>query len=308
MEENKKKNIKAGLITFAVHLLLFIILALLSISVAERDKRMDEDGVPVLLGMVEDAGGEDLSGLPSNEAENVDEETEESDAEDVPVAPISTPAPQPIPTPEPKPTPKPVITQNTEKSITAEEAKRKAEEEAAKKRAAEEATRKKAEEDARRKAEEAARKKAEEEARKKTEEEAKKKAAANSRVSGAFGNAGNKGSSGNTTGNGSQGSPNGNSNAGATTGTGGTGTSAKVGDRTVVYLAKPVYADSNSEGTVVVSIQVNPSGSVVSANVTSSTTSSVALKNAAIAAAKQSKFSEGAVNESGTITYRFKLQ
>lgn len=300
MEENKKKNIKAGLITFAVHLLLFIILALLSISVAERDKRMDEDGVPVLLGMVEDAGGEDLSGLPSNEAENVDEETEESDAEDVPVAPITTPAPQPIPTPEPKPTTKPVITQNTEKSITAEEAKRKAEEEAAKKRAAEEAARKKAEEDAR--------KKAEEEARKKAEEEAKKKAAANSRVSGAFGNAGNKGSSGNTTGNGSQGSPNGNSNAGATTGTGGTGTSAKVGDRTVVYLAKPVYADSNSEGTVVVSIQVNPSGSVVSANVTSSTTSSVALKNAAIAAAKQSKFSEGAVNESGTITYRFKLQ
>ena len=128
-------------------------------------------------------------------------------------------------------------------------------------------------------------------------------------MAGAFGS-GNKGNSGNTTGNGAQGSPNGNSNTGATTGTGGlgTGTSAKVGNRTVVYLAKPNYADPNSEGTVLVSIQVSASGSVISANVTSSTTSSAALKNAAIAAAKQSRFSEGDHTESGTITYRFKLR
>jgi TonB family protein len=88
----------------------------------------------------------------------------------------------------------------------------------------------------------------------------------------------------------------------------GTGTSAKVGNRTVVYLAKPNYADPNSEGTVLVSIQVSASGAVISANVTSSTTSSTALKNAAVAAAKQSRFSEGDRTESGTITYRFKLR
>jgi TonB family protein len=81
-----------------------------------------------------------------------------------------------------------------------------------------------------------------------------------------------------------------------------------VGNRTVVYLAKPNYADPNSEGTVLVSIQVSASGSVISASVTSSTTSSAALKNAAIAAAKQSRFSEGDRTENGTITYRFKLR
>ena len=80
-----------------------------------------------------------------------------------------------------------------------------------------------------------------------------------------------------------------------------------MGNRTVVYLAKPNYADPNSEGTVLVSIQVSASGAVISASVTNSTTSA-ALKNAAIAAAKQSRFSEGDRTESGTITYRFKLR
>ena len=87
----------------------------------------------------------------------------------------------------------------------------------------------------------------------------------------------------------------------------GTGTSAKVGSRLAVYLAKPSY-DSNSEGTVTVSIQVSASGAVISATVIRSTTSSATLKNAAVAAAKQSKFSEGDRTENGTITYRFKLQ
>ncbi|MDE5739653.1 MAG: energy transducer TonB, partial [Bacteroidaceae bacterium] len=102
----------------------------------------------------------------------------------------------------------------------------------------------------------------------------------------------------------------GNSNLGALTGVGGlgTGTSAQVGNRTALHLAKPDYADSNSEGTVLVAIQVSASGAVISASVTSSTTSSAALKNAALVAAKKSRFSEGDKTESGTITYRFKLR
>ena len=76
----------------------------------------------------------------------------------------------------------------------------------------------------------------------------------------------------------------------------------------MVYLAKPNYADPNSEGTVLVSIQVSASGAVISASVTNSTTSSAALKNAALAAAKHSRFSEGDKTESGTITYNFKLR
>ena len=129
-------------------------------------------------------------------------------------------------------------------------------------------------------------------------------------MSGAFGNNGNAGSSGNTSGTGSQGSRTGNSNVGGTTGTGGTGTassSAVVGNRTVRYLAKPSYSDQTSEGTVVVSITVDSSGKVVRANVQRATTTSTALRNSALDAARKSTFSAGSNNaESGTITYIFK--
>ena len=319
--KNKKDKIKAGAATVLVHLLLALLLAFLTLSVAEPDKQ-DEDGVPVLLGQVEDAAGEDLSGLPASDEDvpEMEESAEEPVEETTPEMPI----PEPAPVPEPKPEAEPLITQDTERSIAAqraaeeavrkkaaEEAAQRAAEEAARKKAAEEAARRAAEEAARKKAaEEAARRAAEEAARKKAAEEAAKRAAANNRVAGAFGSAGNKGSSGNSTGNGNQGSPDGNSNAGQVNGVGGLGTgpSAKVNNRTAVYLAKPQYADPNSEGTVLVSIQVSATGAVIKASVTSSTTSSAALKNAAVAAAKQSKFSEGESIENGTITYRFKLQ
>lgn len=302
--KNKKDKIKAGAATVLVHLLLALLLAFLTLSVAEPDKQ-DEDGVPVLLGQVEDAAGEDLSGLPASNEDvpEMEESAEEPVEETTPEMPI----PEPAPVPEPKPEAEPLITQDTERSIAAQRAA----EEATRKKAAEEAARRVAEEAARKKAaEEAAQRAAEEAARKKAAEEAAKRAAANNRVAGAFGSAGNKGSSGNTDGNGNQGSPGGNSNAGQVNGVGGLGTgpSAKVNNRTAVYLARPQYADPNSEGTVLVSIQVSATGAVIKASVTSSTTSSAALKNAAVAAAKQSKFSEGESIENGTITYRFKLQ
>ena len=302
--KNKKDKIKAAAATVLVHLLLALLLAFLTLSVAEPDKQ-DEDGVPVLLGQVEDAAGEDLSGLPASDEDvpEMEESAEEPVEETTPEMPI----PEPAPVPEPKPEAEPLITQDTERSIAAQRAA----EEAVRKKAAEEAAQRAAEEAARKKAaEEAARRAAEEAARKEAAEEAAKRAAANNRVAGAFGSAGNKGSSGNSTGNGNQGSPDGNSNAGQVNGVGGLGTgpSAKVNNRTAVYLAKPQYADPNSEGTVLVSIQVSATGAVIKASVTSSTTSSAALKNAAVAAAKQSKFSEGESIENGTITYRFKLQ
>ena len=68
-EDNKKKNLKAGLTTLLVHAALILLLAFLTLSVAQPDKDK-EDGVPVLLGMVEDAGGEDLGGLPAEATEN----------------------------------------------------------------------------------------------------------------------------------------------------------------------------------------------------------------------------------------------
>ena len=82
-----------------------------------------------------------------------------------------------------------------------------------------------------------------------------------------------------------------------------------MGARRVVFLATPAYADQTSEGTVPVSLIVNSAGRVTSASVQRATTTSAALRNAAIAAAKQSSFSAGENNaEAGTITYRFKLR
>ena len=297
---NKKDKLIALVAAIVFHALLLLLLAFLTIHKAKIDKER-EDGVPVLLGQVEDAAGEDMGGLPvdaGESEEDVDGAGEhEPEEESVPVAPVPHKS-QPkieehkpakredVAQPEKKSDAKPVITQDKEKSVTAEEA--------ARKKAAEEAARKKA-------AEEAARKKAAEEAA---------KAAVNNRVAGAFGSGGNKGDSGNTSGKGNQGSATGNSNVGSSTGQGGlgTGTTARVGNRTVVYLARPAYADSQSEGTVIVAIRVDAAGKVISASVTRSTTSSSALKSAAVAAAKQSKFSEGNAVESGTITYRFKLK
>ena len=324
---NKKDKLIALVAAIVFHALLLLLLAFLTIHKAKIDKER-EDGVPVLLGQVEDAAGEDMGGLPvdAGEAEeDVDGAGEhEPEVESVPVAPAPHKS-QPkieehkpakredVAQPKKKSDAKPVITQDKEKSVTAEEvARKKAAEDAARRKAAEETARKKAAEDAARRkaAEDAARKKAAEDAARKKAAEDAAKAAANNRVAGAFGSGGNKGDSGNTSGKGNQGSATGDSNVGSSTGHGGlgTGTTARVGNRTVVYLAKPAYADSQSEGTVIVAIRVDAAGKVISASVTRSTTSSSALKSAAVAAAKQSKFSEGNAVESGTITYRFKLK
>ena len=138
----KKDKVKAGVISLLVHVALVLLLAILTLSVAHPDKDK-EDGVPVLLGNVEDAGGEDLGGLPADASDTPDavdqpdaSETPE-EADPVPVAPPPAPA-KPTPAPKPQPAAKPLITQDQEKSIAAEEAKKKAAEEA-KKKAAEEA-------------------------------------------------------------------------------------------------------------------------------------------------------------------------
>ena len=294
-----------------VHVLLIGLLALLTLSQTQPDDRK-EDGVPVLLGMVEDAGGEDLGGLPaeSSPVPAAEEAPETPDnAEDVPLAPSP---PVPVSKPEPKPVAKPLITQEQERSIAAEEAKKKAAEEAKRKAAEEarlkaevEAKRKAAEEAARKQAaEEAAKKRAaEEEARKKAEADRKAAAAANNRVAGAFGN-GNKGSSGNTTGTGAQGSPTGNSNSGALTGVGGIGVSSKVGTRKALNLPPPILPPGIL-GNVRVAIKVNPEGKVVEATVVDCQFAD--LREPARKAALSSTFEKGTEVESGEIRYTVKL-
>lgn len=303
MTDNEKKHIRAGIISVLVHGVLLLLLALFTFSAIRQED--DEEGVPVLLGSVEDAGGEDLGGLPVESETDVPEGMSES----LPSEMVEVPVPA-----VPEPVEEPLVSQETERSIAAEEAKKKRAEEEARKKAAEEAKRKAEEEkqkkaeEAKRKAEEEARKRAEE-AKLKAEEETKKKAA-NNRVAGAFGNTDNKGNSGNTTGNGSQGSSTGNSNVGATNGTGGAGVSVQVGSRQLINpLAKPTYIDPRNEKVeIVVSIQVNIAGDVVSANILRSTTTSTEAINEALNIAKKAKFSTGTKAEYGTVTYRINVR
>ena len=75
-------------------------------------------------------------------------------------------------------------------------------------------------------------------------------------------------------------------------------------------LPKPVY-NVQEEGRVVVTVTVNPEGRVISANINRRTgTTSLALRNAALNAAKSAVFNRinGLNNQEGTITYYFKLK
>ena len=84
MNKDRKRRIISTLTTVTVHLLLLLILALVTLKLADSDQI--EDGVPVLLGNVEDAAGEDLDGLPNEESAEEQEmpeaepETSETDA------------------------------------------------------------------------------------------------------------------------------------------------------------------------------------------------------------------------------------
>ena len=279
-DNNKKDKLKAAVVTVVVHAVLVAFLAFLTLQVSEPEKDELEDGIPVMLGNVPDAGdAQEGNNMTPPEAENSSVEEQIPEEEH---------APEPVPE---KGTKEPLITQDKEPSVNLEEKKRQEEE--------------------RRRKEEAERKR-QEEARKRAEEERRKieaaAAAANKKVTGAFGKTGGTGR-GETSGEGVQGVSTGNSNSGAKSGVGGTGVNAVVGSRTPKFLQVPEYKDPTSEGTVVVAIVVNSRGVVTSATIKSSTTTSSLLRNAAIAAARRSTFSASDNNnESGTITYRFKLR
>lgn len=341
MTEDKKQHYIATAVTLIVHVALITLLYLTSLK-TDPKAQQDNEGIPVLLGDVTEAGGMEMNGFPQP-SDGTDQAGQAgTDNSDIPVAdediPASTKEESDTPpkdrTPQKAKDEKDRIVQKDEKSIAAEkarkaekikaeqeaEAKRKADAEEHAKAAAEAAAKRKAAEaeaaEARRKAaEEAAEKRrlAEEAAAKKRAEEKARAAAAAAvaanKMAGAFGKKdGKQGNSGYGNGNGSQGSPQGNANVGAVSGKGGIGTSAVVGDRTAVYLQKPSYDDLTAEGTIVVSIIVNSNGGVVSAVISNSTTTSPALRASALKAAQKSKFSSGSNNaESGRITYRFKL-
>lgn len=149
--------------------------------------------------------------------------------------------------------------------------------------------------------------------------EAEKKAAAEKaaaeaaakKIAGAFGKGTTMGSKGSgTTSKGIEGSPTGNGNVGKSTGVGGVGSWDLNGRSLNGSLPVPVY-NVQDEGRVVVTITVNPAGKVISTSINKRTnTVNAALRRAAEEAARKATFNtiSGVNNQTGTITYYFKLR
>jgi TonB family protein len=144
------------------------------------------------------------------------------------------------------------------------------------------------------------------------EERRRRENAINNRVAGAFGSGSDAAESQGdaTTGAGNQGNPFGNSESGLNEGIGGQG-SFNLNGRSIGSggLPRPDY-NVQEEGRIVISIVVDPRGDVISADIGRGTDiGNNALRQSAINAAKRAKFNSitGANNQSGTITYNYRL-
>ena len=149
-------------------------------------------------------------------------------------------------------------------------------------------------------------------AEKKAAEQKAAAEAAAKRIAGAFGKGTQTGSKGTgTAGTGIQGSPTGNSAEGQSSGVGGYG-SWDLNGRSLGSggLPRPIY-NVQEEGRVVVTITVNPAGQVIHTSINKRTnTANAALRKAAEDAARKATFNAvgGVNNQTGTITYYFKLK
>jgi TonB family protein len=149
-------------------------------------------------------------------------------------------------------------------------------------------------------------------AEKKAAEERAAAEAASKRIAGAFGKGTNLNSKGTgAAGDGLQGTPTGSSSDGKSEGVGGYGT-FDLNGRSLGPggLPMPVY-NVQDEGRVVVTITVNPAGQVVHTSINKRTnTANAALRKAAEDAARKARFNtvDGVNNQTGTITYYFKLK
>ena len=290
-----KKNKVTGLVgTIVLHVVLLLLLLLVAIS---KPKAQEEGGVPVMLGNMEMAQG------------NADPYTlTDVDILDEPQLPSELSAPEPVPTP---PVKTEMITQEDEPTVTVpkkETPKPKVKTETVKKETPKKDPVKPKEKTEAEKRAEAERLAAEKKA---AEERAAAEAAAK-RIAGAFGKGTQMGSKGTAdSGEGLQGSPTGNAAEGKSTGVGGYGT-FDLNGRSLGPggLPMPVY-NVQEEGRVVVTITVNPAGQVIHTSINKRTnTANAALRKAAEDAAKKARFNtvSGVNNQTGTITYYFKLK
>ncbi len=297
-----KKNKITGLVgTLVLHVILLILLFLIVIS---SPKEQEEGGVPVMLGQTELSQGNadpytltdvDILSEPEAPAPDV------SESEAIPEPPVKeeliTQAEEEtvaVPRKEPKKEvkqEKPVVRKETVKKETPkkEVVKPKEPTEAEKRAEAERIA-----------------------AEKKAAAERAAAEAASKKIAGAFGKGSKMGDKGTSdTGSGLQGSTTGNAADGKSTGVGGYGT-FDLNGRSLGEggLPMPVY-NVQDEGRVVVTITVNPAGQVISTSINKRTnTVNPALRKAAEEAARKARFNrvDGVNNQTGTITYYFKLK
>ena len=280
--------------TLVLHVVLLILLFLIAIS---KPESQEEGGVPVMLGNMEMAQG------------NADPYTlTDVDILDEPQLPTEVSVPEPVPTP---PVESEMITQEDEPTVAVP--KKETPKPAPKKEVVKKEKPKK--EPVKPKEKTEAEKRAEAErlaAEKKAAEERAAAEAAAKRIAGAFGKGTQMGSKGTgTSGEGIQGSPTGNAAEGQSTGVGGYGT-FDLNGRSLGPggLPRPIY-NVQEEGRVVVTITVNPAGQVIHTSINKRTnTANAALRKAAEDAARKARFNSvsGVNNQTGTITYYFKLK
>lgn len=275
MDDNKKAKIESGLLTAAIMALLLLMLWYVSV---EAPRETEEEGVEVAFGDNENGGGAEPEAVP------------------MPAEPVTQ---APPPTPQ-APSENDLVVQDDEESLALakqreEERKQRAEQQ--------ELIRKQREEQARLEAERRAEEQrlAEERARQAAiEQEKRDKAAALVRQ---FGNnlQGAQGS-GTTQGASQQGSQNpvGHGSMG--------GNSWSLTGRNIKALPRP-STQFNQEGRVVVDIQVNSEGKVISATIGEGTTvSDYQTRQVALEAARKAEFSASDNKiQVGKITYTFKL-
>jgi len=287
-----KKNKITGLVgTLVLHVILLVLLLLIAIS---KPKAQEEGGVPVMLGNMEMAQG-DADPYTLTDVDILDE----------PQLPTEVSAPEPVPTP---PVEQEMITQEDEPTVAVpkkEIPKPKTKKETVKAKKENVKAKEKTEAEKRAEAERLA-------AEKKAAEERAAAEAAAKRIAGAFGKGTQMGSKGTgTSGQGIQGSPTGNAADGQSTGVGGYGT-FDLNGRSLGPggLPRPAY-NVQEEGRVVVTITVNPAGQVIQTSINKRTnTANAALRKAAEDAARKARFNtvNGVNNQTGTITYYFKLK
>lgn len=284
MKQNKITGIVGTIILHVVVLLLLLLLKLVA------PEPQEEGGVPVMLGNTVTAQG-------------TDDPYSLTEVDVLPQPETSLPEPEVAPEPEVK---QPMITQDDEPSIVVKKEKPKTEKKKTE-------TKKPVKvEKPKQPVKPVEQPKEKTEAEKRAEAERAAAQAAANKIAGAFGKGSQMGSKGNAgSGTGVQGSPDGNASEGKTNGVGGYGTFDLNGRSLGAGgLPVPVY-NVQDEGRVVVTIVVNPAGQVISTSINKRTnTVNPTLRKAAEEAARKARFNkvDGVNNQSGTITYYFKLK